>query len=117
MVSKIVEIAITIIVSLILVVSISLIIYWKVANEAAAKGPGYTDIVHAIPLMAGGLVLGRKKGIELTVNLVATIVLLLVGALLVFLIFAGIAAESGSSTGNFFYSMFDAIIRSIPLVG
>ena len=57
----------------------------------------------------------HKKGMELTTSLVATIVLVLAVTLMLFLLFASFASDAGSSTGNFFYSIFDAIVRALPL--
>ena len=115
MVSSLVRTALTII-SIIIVAYVLFLIFQKISNDASSSGP--RDIGAIVPSLAlFPFLKSRKKGIELTVNLVATIILVLVVALMLFLLFAGVAAESGSSSGNFFYSIFDSIIRSLPLVG
>ena len=112
MVSKAIEIAISV-VSIVLVASVLFLVFLKTQTDVSTSAPGYVG--GALP---GLSLLGkRKKGVELTVNMVATIILVLVGALLFFAIFRGVASGSVKSTGNFFYSIFDAIIKGIPLVG
>lgn len=103
-----IKIAITIIGMAVVAIALFLI-YKKVEADVAATGP--TTITAVVPTLV--FFHGRKKGIELTTNLVATIVLVLAVTLMLFLIFASFAADAGSSTGNFFYSVFDAIMRAM----
>ena|SRR3989338_3355115 len=87
------------------------LIFKKVEVDVASTG--VKSITAVVPTLA--LFRSRKKGMELTTSLVATIVLVLAVTLMLFLLFASFASDAGSSTGNFFYSIFDAIVRALPL--
>lgn len=54
-----------------------------------------------------------KKGIVLTTTLLATIIFVVVICLVLFLIFAGIQSNAGSTAGGFFYGTFDSIMKII----
>ena len=56
----------------------------------------------------------RKKGIALTVNLLILVVMVLVVTFVLFLLYAGIEAESGSASSGFYYKFFDWMLRLIP---
>ena len=59
----------------------------------------------------------RRKGIVLSTMMIATIVFVVVVALVLFLLFAGVQANAGSTAGGFFYGAFDAIMRIFPGAG
>ena len=111
MTSSIIKIAIAII-GMAIVAYAMFLIFKKVEVDVAATGAKQiTAVVPAIAIFFKG----RKKGMELTTSLVATIVLVLAVTLMLFLLFASFAYDAGSSTVNFFYSIFDAIVRALPL--
>lgn len=55
-----------------------------------------------------------KKGIVLTTTMLATVVFLVVVAFVIFLVFAGLQAEAGSTSSGFAFGAFDAIMRLLP---
>ncbi len=112
------------------VVAVALALWYGKIEEDVAK----TGTVNINKIVSGGLVMwgfsnnikgknkmkdrlkARKKGIELTTNMLATIVFLIVVAFFLFLILASIGAEAGPNSNSFFYGVFDSIIRSLPWV-
>lgn len=116
MVSKVVEIAITV-VSMVVVASVLFLVFLKTQNDVSSSGPRAINGVIQTFVLFGPFAKGRKKGIELSVNLVATIILLLAGAVVLFVLFSSVAVEQGGSIGTFVFNMFDVIVGHIPLVG
>ena len=55
----------------------------------------------------------KRKGLELSTGLIATIVFVVVVALVLFLLFAGVQANAGSTAGGFFYGTFDDLMSLI----
>ena len=51
----------------------------------------------------------RLKGLQLTVNMLVTIVFIAIGALIVFLLFGSFAGEAGKPVTSLFYRLFDFI--------
>jgi hypothetical protein len=50
-----------------------------------------------------------KKGMEITTNMLATIVFLIIAVVILLMLWGTFAAESGSPSSNLFYKMFDWI--------
>jgi len=87
-------------------------VYELVKHDAKPSGITVQERLYGagIGLVAFG---ARKKGIILSTMMIATIVFVVVVALVLFLMFAGIQANAGSTAGGFFYGAFDAIMKMI----
>jgi|SRR3990167_9459507 len=85
-------------------------VYGLVAQNAKPAGITAQERLYGVGI---GLILfgARKKGIILSTMMIATIVFVVVVALVLFLMFAGIQSSAGSTAGGFFYGAFDAIMK------
>lgn len=52
----------------------------------------------------------KEKGIALTANMLATVIILVVAVFVIFMLWASLQAESGSPVSGFVYRIFDSIV-------
>lgn len=121
---KAIEIVISIIVVL-LAVAISLMIWETIGGGVSiSASTNIDDIVSGLAIIGYKSsrnrskkdFSGRKKGIQITANLLAMLVFIVVVASVIILIWLSTAAEAGGAASDFFYGIFDSIIRSLPWV-
>lgn len=110
---------------LIVVIFIIVTVVIMFALWITAKGNVGQSASIGIHDIAAGLVISNyaknrpksKKGtIQITAQLLATVIFVLVVVAVLFLLLASIEGEAGSGSSNFFYGIFDWIIRSLPWV-
>lgn len=91
------------------VVIFLMLLYWgKIESFARGANP--------LGALAGLALLKRKKGIQITTSLLATIVFAVVVIFIVLLILVSLSAEAGQSSSTSFYNTFDVIISWLPWV-
>jgi uncharacterized membrane protein YtjA (UPF0391 family) len=101
-------------IGVVVVISVLMVRFIYVKEVVGESAPTWMNM-----FLPAGLVLDaarRRKGIVLTTTLLATIVFVVIVAMLLIFIFMSLQAEAGSSTGGFFYNMFDSIMKGLPMV-
>ena len=100
----------------ILLIGFAMVLYFSETHtNIATSAPGYISGV--VP----GLVffrekMSRKKGLGMVMKLLAAVLMLVIVGAVFLLLFSGIASDAPSSSNNFAYNIYDALIRNILMV-